>query len=256
MALYTMSDLLYGVGGSVNNVVGGIVAKLSFRQDVASKGGLQDIADGILELSRNYRYQGLERTGPLVTLVPGQFQYEASFFENYGDIVAFNNINLIPSFYINYITPGYVLGNGNYQAGSGLTWKSIDSLELMFNLNPGVPAYWTRYQDSVYIAPPPQAANTGYMRYQVEHPFSNPVSGIDPFLLPNEWREIAEFAGAMRFAAKTRMLDYAKQYHDILYGDPDKPDDVGLIKSRITQIQGDSTANTSMRSIQVRVSRY
>ncbi len=254
---YTMNDLLYGVGGSPTSIIGGVVAKLSFRQDVQSKGGLQDIADGILELSRDYRFQGLERTGPVQTLTPGQISYPTSFFQNTADqVINYDNVDLVPSFYINYQTPGYAPGNSNYQAGSGLEWKSIDSLELMFNLNPGTPAYWTRYQGQVYLAPPPAGPNTAYMRYQIEHPFSQPVALTDSFLLPNEWREIAEYCGALRFANKVRMLDFATQYHNILYGDPNKTNDVGLVKSRITQIQGDSTSNTAMRSIRVRVHRY
>lgn len=254
---YTMQDLLYGVGGSEGAVVGGMTAKLAFRQDTKEKGGLQDLADGILELSRNYRFQGLERTGPLVTLTTGQFQYPWSFFQNTGDqTIPYDNITLIPSFYLNYNTPGFTPGNGNFQAGSGLAWKSIDALELMLNLNPGTPAYFSRYQDQVYLAPPPNTPQTGYMRYQIEHPFTKPVALTDPFLLPNEWREIAEFCGALRFANKTRMLDYATQYRNTLYGDPNRPQDVGLIKSRITQIEGDSTSNTAMRSIRVMVARY
>jgi hypothetical protein len=91
------------------------------------------------------------------------------------------------------------------------------------------------------------------MRYQVEHPFSTPPSGQDDFLLDNDWREIAEYAAAERGAINLRMTDYATNYHQILFGDPEFErssggrGNPGLIFRRISQMEGDS--ESQMRQI-------
>lgn len=249
---YTMQDLLFGVGGSEAAPNGGVVGKLGYRQDVFEKGGLVKLMDGILELSRNYRFPKLEQTGPVVSLTPGVSQYPSSAFTN----GQYDTVNLIPSFYMNYYNVGYAAGNGNGQSGTQLTWKSIDSLELMMGIAPGTPSFFSRYNDFIYIAPTPSVANTAYLRYQIEHPFTKGGALTDPFYLPNDWREIAEYAGALRFSIDTAMLDYASQFRTILYGDPQGKGDIGLITRKISQNEGDITANTAMRSMRVRVSKY
>lgn len=246
---YTMRDLLFGVGGTQASPTGGVCGKVSFRQDIIKQGGLTKLQDAILELSRSYRFGGLERTGPTKTLTPGQYLYPMSFFTNPTE----NNpvVNLIPSFYVEYvISPSSSTGSG-----TNLLWKTIDTLELMLQLQSySNPAYFTRYNEQIYLAPVPQQANPIYMRYQVEHPFASPVSLDDIFLLPNEWKEIAEYAAALRFATDTRMLDFASQYHNILYGDPKEPGKIGLIEARISQNQGDSISMP--KQIRVAISRY
>ena len=45
-----------------------------------------------------------------------------------------------------------IVGVPGYNPGTGLTYKTIDALELMFS-TPGAPAYWTRYQNRcIYCA--------------------------------------------------------------------------------------------------------
>lgn len=244
---YTLQDLLCGKGGTPTAPTAGVIGKLSYRQDVLAKGGLQKLQDAILELSRNYRFPDLEETGPATVLIPGQAEYPISYFTNLNaDIV-----NLIPSFYMTYVTPQASV-NGS---GTNLTWKSVDTLELMINLTSySEPAYFTRYGNNVIIAPTPQNANPIYMRYQVEHPFSDPPALTDPFLLPNDWTMIAEYYGALQFATDNRLLDYSESYHNKLFGDPQNPGKLGLIAAKITQIEGDSISMS--RQLRPVIQRY
>lgn len=239
---YTVQDLLMGVGWTSGPPIGGVAAKLSNRDDVIAI-GKQWIADAVIELSRDYPFQDLERTTPtFVQMTSGQFQYPLSTWLVPGDTIA----NLVPSFYMFYNVP--LTGVPGYNPGIGLTYKSIDSLELMFS-TPGTPAYWSRFAKDIFIAPQPNNTFFSYMRYQRQHPFSNPVALDDPILLPDEWREIVEYSAALRGAGNLRMLDYASAYKITLFGDPKGKGDVGLIAHRVSQMESDTVSNQGMRQI-------
>src|ERR1700692_3374271 len=143
---YTVQDLLVGIGANTAAPNGGVWNKLSQRADVITFGP-QWIADAVVELSRDYPFIGLEQTTTTpVQLTVGTYQYPISTWLVAGDTIA----NLVPSFFMFYNTPlNPVTG---YNPGIGLTYKSIDSLELMFSTQ-GTPAYWSRYGGSIYVAP-------------------------------------------------------------------------------------------------------
>lgn len=238
---YTLNDLMFGIGQTSASPNGGVMAKLAMRTDLLSLGGYTWLMDSILEFSRNYRFQWLEQTGPLFYTNAGQSSYPLDDFLVAGDLGKI--ANLIPSIF-RYFLP-YSPIQGAYNSGSILHWKSVDALELLFN-TPGIPAYFTRYGTSVRVAPVPDGSYPMFMRYQVEHPFSNPPVGTDNFLLDNDWREIAEYAAAERGAINLRMMDYAQSYHTTLFGDPEferssgARGNPGLIFRRIPQPESDS----------------
>lgn len=246
---YTIQDLLFGIGQTQATANGGVWNKLSQRDDVGIY-GVQAIADAVLELSQSFPFNGLQRTTTApVQMTTGVYSYPFSTWINPADIPAFGttaNPKLIPSFYMFYNVP--IVGVPGYNPGIGLTYKSIDSLELMFS-TPGTPAYWTRFNNLVYIAPQPNNTFYSYMRYQIQHPFSNPPVLTDTILLDDDWREIAEYAAALRLAGNLRMLDYATQYHNTLYGDPKKRGDVGLITARVSQMENDIVSNQGLKQI-------
>jgi hypothetical protein len=249
---YQIQDLLCGIGstaGTASSYYGGVWNKLSQRDDVITYGA-QAIADAALELSQNYPFQGLQRTtNTFVQMTSGVYSYPFSTWVNAADIPTFGttaNPKMIPSFYMFYNMP--TAGVGGYNPGTGLMYKTIDALELMFQ-TPGTPAYWTRYNNLIYIAPQPTQSYYSYMRYLIQHPFSNPAALTDPIYIDDDWREILEYSAAMRLAGNLRMLDYATQYHNILYGDPKKKGDVGLITARVSMMENDIVANQGMRQI-------
>jgi hypothetical protein len=241
---------MFGIGQNAANPIGGVTSKLAMRTDLLARGGYEWLMDSCLELSRNFRFQWLERTGPLVWTEPGQSSYPLDQFlvpGEEGEVV-----NLIPSLFRYFLPFEPIPSTIGVNPGSQLLWKTVDALELMFN-TPGIPAYFTRFGTTIRIAPVPWARFPMFLRYQVEHPFANPPSGQDPFLLDNDWREIAEYAAAERGAITLRMTDYATNYHQILFGDPEFErssggrGNPGLIFRRISQIEGDS--ESQMRQI-------
>lgn len=253
--LYTLDDLMFGIGATAGAPKGGVTAKLANRQDLLAMGGYTWLMDGILELSRNYRFQFLEKTGPLMYTQPGVYNYPLDPFLLPGDTGKIANV--IPSLFRYFLPNTPVTGGVN--PGSELLWRSVDAIELLFN-TPGIPAYFTRYGTQILIAPIPQAAYPIMLRYQVEHPFSNPPTGTDKFMLDNDWREIAEFSAAERGAVNLRMMDYATQYHQTLFGDPEFERTTGakgmpgIIFRKITQIETDSQAH--MKQIRPMVGVY
>lgn len=240
---YTVQDLLVGIGAPTTAPTGGVWAKLSQRADVVTY-GKQWIADAVIELSRDYPFQDLEETTPNpVQMTNGQYIYDLSTWLKPGDTIA----NLVPSFYMFYQVPAGG-GPGPTNPGIGLKWKTIDALELMFN-TPGAPAFWSRWKKQIYIAPVPDNSYYSYMRYQKQHPFSNPVALTDQILLPDEWREIVEYSAALRGAGNLRMLDYAADYRKTLFGDPKDPTDVGLIAHRVSQDESDTVSNAAVKQL-------
>ena len=256
---YTIDDIIWGVGSTDANPSGGVWSKLASRSDLTARGVYEWATDALLELSRNFRFPALERTGPIVTLTQGQTDYTNNYLIQPADVDLVTN--LIPSF-VRFFNPYSVGGTNN--ASSTLKWKTVDALELMFN-TPGIPTYFTRYSDIYKVAPVPDTTYYSYLRYQVEHTFSGSTTGkpqatgTDAFLLPNEWKLIAEYAIALQGASALRMLDYASQYHTILYGDPEFQrssegrGNPGLIYRRISQMEGDSTS--MMKSIRVNINK-
>jgi hypothetical protein len=232
---------MYGIGATSAAPKGGVMAKLASRTDLEALGSLTWLMDGIMELSRNYRFQFLEKTGPTFSTTAGVYSYPLDNFLLTGD--AGKIANVVPSLFRYFIPYNPIAGVVN--PGSELLWRSVDALELLFN-TPGIPSYFTRYGGNILIAPIPQAAYPIFLRYQVEHPFSNPPSLTDKFMLDNDWREIAEFAAAERGAINIRMMDYASQYHQTLFGDPEFERTTGakgmpgLIFRKITQLESDS----------------
>jgi len=240
---YTIQDLLYGIGSTAGNAAtynGGVWEKLSNRTDVKP----QWIADAVIELSRSYPFDDLQDTGPTVQMLANVYSYPIQFFLNPADVIA--NANLIPSFYMYYLNPTAI--PGGYNPGIGLSYKSIDSLELMFS-TPGTPAYFARFQNRYWIAPQPNQNYFAYLRYQKQHPFSKPAALTDVIMLPDEWREIVEYSAALRGAGNLRMLDYATSYKTTLFGDPKKPSDVGLIAARVSQMESDIVSSQALKQI-------
>ena len=85
------------------------------------------------------------------------------------------------------------------------------------------------------------------MRYQIQHPFSNPAVLADTILLDDDWREIIEYSAALRGAGNLRMLDYQTSYHNTLFGDPKKKGDVVLVGDMVIILENDIVSKQGMR---------
>jgi hypothetical protein len=209
----------------------------------------------ILELTENYKFPGLQNTGPLNQLTPltaGPYPYNG--FQQPGD--AGLEINKFDSFFMYY--NGQVPVPGQINAGFPLKFKTIDTLEILMN-TPGPPTYWTRHEDAIYFAMMPDQAYTVYLRYQKEHPFPNAGTASasqDPILLPNSWQDIVELATAERIASDLDLDARRAKFQQRLWGDPKQPmgspGKLGLIYGRTSQEERDQDTTTRAMRIRMR----
>lgn len=208
----------------------------------------------VLELTEDYKFQGLQTPGPVVQLTQGNAgPYNPNLFLSTGDQNL--EINKINSFFLYYETPTFPLTATNGEnPGYPMHFRTIDDMEMEINIL-GIPIHWTRFNDQFYFGFAPQQTYYCYARYQKEHPFSTPPISSDPILMPNSWQDIVEYATAERYANELRLFDIATGYHTAVYGDPlfersggteGKP---GLLFSRTSQEQRDQTTTTKQMRV-------
>lgn len=209
----------------------------------------------ILELSKDYWFQGLQETGPYVNLIQFQQEYAASYFSQPGDSAL--DLNKIVSFFMYYnsaLLGSQLPGNGN-NPGIQLRYREIASAENTMAIT-SFPSYWSRWKGKIFISPNPDKAYLAFMRYQKQHPFPNPLASNTVILLDDDWQDIVEYAAAYRASLSVRLLDIAQNIHQTLYGDPEfqrsggTKGNPGLIFRRVSQYERDSV--TATRSIQLR----
>jgi hypothetical protein len=225
-----------------------------------------DMADWIrktvLELSENYKFPGIQTSGPTVQLtLYTSGPYSPNLFLAAGDQGL--EINKINSFFIYYQIPVPLLSASNGEnPGYPMHFRTIDDMEMELNII-GLPIHWTRFNDQFYFGFAPDQTYYVYCRYQKEHPFPNAGTGnagLDPILLPNSWQDIVEYATAERAANELRLFDIADGYHTKVYGDPKwqatggKEGAPGLLFARTSQEERDQTTTVKAMRIATRSS--
>jgi len=121
------------------------------------------------------------------------------------------------------------LSNLATNAGYDLKFRSPDSIEVLLNI-PGLPMYWTRNNNLIYLASTPDNAYNCYMRYQTQHPLTQTVIAptdtvaaaafaAQQIMMADEWQEILEYAAAIRIAPTVNLADKKTELHTSLYGD-------------------------------------
>jgi hypothetical protein len=220
----------------------------------------------ILELTEDYKFPGLQTTGPVVQFIPYQAVYAPSFFLATADAAL--EVNKVDSFFIyNYPYAGITSNQSN--SGYNLRFATIDTIEVLIN-TPGLPQKWTRHEDNVWFGNCPDQSYSCYMRYQKEHPFPNAGvpdvysggvvvsgAGIDPVLLPNSWQDIVEYAAAGRIARDLNLQSKANELTTTLKGDAQFQSSggisgsPGLIFGRTSQENRDQT--TSVKALRLRM---
>lgn len=234
----------------INDLVTGITAKLANRLDITASIP-RWTREVVLELTENYPFEELMVKGPASTLTSGIAEYDASTFVNAGDKAT-------------RIVTLWILTSTTSTTRSQLKYRVPQVVEQMGSI-PGMPSVWSRVGNastSFIVGPVPNQNYPFQIKYQRQHPFttlqSPPTS--DPILMPDSWQDIVEYAVAQRGAIDKRMLDYASNFHNILYGDPDfrtsggTKGTPGLIFKRTSQRDRDSDNNE--RQLKPMVSRY
>ncbi len=199
---------------------------LLMNRSVASMVMMEAIRKAVLELTSDYKHPLLEDTGPTFNFVPFQNNYAPSFFLNTPEAAL--DVTKVNSFFVyigGYSTPS--VSNNASNAGYDLKFRSFDAIEVLWNI-PGVPIYWTRHNNQIYIASMPDQNYPGYMRYQTQHPLTQNVINTDALattfsaqqiMMADEWQEILEYAAALRIAPQVNLADKKTELQTSLYGD-------------------------------------
>ena len=238
----------------------GAVALLNGRQPSAWNNTLAEYArKSVLELSENYKFPGLQVTGPVVQLIPLQAVYAPGYFLQIPDATL--EVNKVNSFFI-YNSPYASLSSANsFNSGYNLKFRTINDIEVLINV-PGLPIYWTRHEGDVWLGSVPDQAYYIYMRYQKENPFPNQGTGTantDLIYMPNSWQDILEYSIAMRAARDLNLSTKANELFTALYGDAKFQTSggiegsPGLIFQRTSQENRDQT--TSSKSMRIKMGR-
>lgn len=234
------------------------IQRLLMGRTVSTANLAEYIRKGALELSENYKFPGLQKTGPIVQFTQYVNNYDPNYFKDPMD--ANLEVNKINSFYL-FLSSGAspTISGVTANTGYNLKFKTIDVLEVLLNL-PGIPIYWTRHEGLIWIAQAPDNAYWTYARYQKEHPFPNAgttSAGDDTLLFPNTWQDILEYQGAMRGAQELNLSSKTSELNARLYGDQKfqtsggLEGSPGLIFQRTSQENRDQT--TSRKSFRLRM---
>lgn len=235
----------------------GTLIRLLAGRTVSQSDGADWVRKAVLELTENYKFPGLQQSGPLVyfTLAMGG-PYPVSYFQTIGDdSIEINKVDSFFVFYNQYNVP--LTASNGINPGFPMKFKTINDMEMEINTL-GLPVHWTRHEDQFYFGFAPNQAYPVYMRYQTEHPFPNQDTANawqDPILLPNSWQDIVEYATAQRAANEIRLFDLAETYKTAIYGDPlfqrsgGTEGCPGLIFARTSQEQRDQTTSTKQMRV-------
>lgn len=234
------------------------IKKLLMGRTVADADALEAIRKTVLEYTEDYKHPLLEVTGPTVQLVPYQNVYAPAFFT--GEVDTALDVNKVNSFWI-YNSPFAAPSptNGLTNSGYDLKFRSIDSIEVLLNI-PGLPLFWTRNNNQIYIASMPDNNYSMYMRFQTQHPSSDTVNGFTDatvIQMADTWQEIVEYGSAMRCAQDINLSSKTTELHTRLYGDQKFQTSAGiegapgLIFQRTSQRNRDQS--TTMRRLRLRM---
>jgi hypothetical protein len=221
----------------------------------------------VIEFSENYKFPLLQTSGPIVQLESGVPNYNPlEFFGSPSDISnvigdpgsdvinKFNSIFLFTT-YVAPSDPSFTNSNSGYD----LTYKTIDKLEVLLNIQ-SMPTNWSRYNGQIWIAATPDKDYYCYVRYQRAHPFPNrgtTNAGTDTIVLPNTWQEIVEYGAAQRLAQIYNLSTKATELNQRLLGDSkfQLSDGIegqpGLIFQRTSQEMRDQT--TTVKRLRLRM---
>jgi hypothetical protein len=198
------------------------IQKLLMNRPVSSVDMLEALRKAVLELTEDYKHPLLEATGPIVSLVAYQNNYSSNYFLTTSDAVASLDVSKVNSFFLYndpFVAPS--LTNSMTNAGYDLKSRSMDSIEVLLNV-PGLPTYWGRNNNQIYIAAMPDNTYQCFMRYQKQHPNTDTAANFiaaTTIEMADSWQEILEYAAALRIAPQINLADKKTELHTALYGD-------------------------------------
>jgi hypothetical protein len=228
----------------VSDLVPGVKRRLANRID-AEANAPYFLRDAIRELTDDFDFSELEVVGPQVQLTVNTPNYAVEFFQPQNN-VELNRMTLLKLF----------TDPPNNSRSMMLKYREPALVLPLCDIS-GVPSNWTRYGGEIWIGCKPNTTYTVQAFFQKKHPFlgttTDTIKASD-FRLPDNWQEIIEIAAALKGAAELRLPDFIQMYHNLLHGDPKRPEEIGMLKRRVSQHEKDKVTNEG--NISIRVERY
>ena len=251
----TIQDLITEVQGWLQNRQDASESQTNatMRPSFALKRSLQ-------ELTANYEFEELKVTGPVQNIGPGlgyqgsNYAYPVAQFLNPGDDVTLTFDPVI------WLTPaqaqqaGLAVTSTNNGGAYSMNYMSEKAIQTILFVPGGVPYNYTRHGNQFWFGTQPGSVYQVYLPYQVRHPFDDDNLTASPVLIPSDWHEVAVISAAERLAVKLRWNDQAGFLHNILYGDPENPEKLGLVAQHLQQPERDRRLSPMM--LQVGYERY
>jgi hypothetical protein len=235
---------------TIGDLIPEVIDALQGRTDVASIAP-RYIKRALQEITINYPFEELKRTGPTVALTTGQAIYPLNTFINSNDSLGSLDV---PVVFVDY---------PNNTVTQDLKYRTPKAIEIMLApTTQGLPSFWTRYGMNIHLGPVPDNPYSFFLRYQTRHPFPHDEAALSsaPLFISSEWEDIIIYAAAERIAVVKRWNDQQQFLHNLLFGDPDfqmsegKRGRPGLISARLFQQERDQRYDS--RRLGVVNSRY
>jgi hypothetical protein len=208
------------------------------------------LRDALLEMTSDPKlrdeFDELEVVGPLFNLTGGP---QGVSVQEY----AFSNF-LPPGTY-NTATLSVLIwtdppGNTNRWSISATNYQDADQITPF----PGLPVKWYRYGDNIGFVPTPDLAYQVQARIYKQHPIVDANLPTTTVLIADDWREVLILAAVLRGYIELGEFEKAAKLKILLYGDPSKPDEPGLMYKR--KKRRDKEMWRRQQSLSPRVRRY
>lgn len=253
-----VKDLITG-----DNQCPSVLAKLNYLSSIQNDEAVRWIVSAIRNITDTYPFDELCLNNlPFVQLTPGQSFYTTSFLTGMNV-----NISRIDSFLwqvnsLSNLQNTSAFGNGLPITNSSgivcveLKWRAIKVVNANSRIS-AVPVMYTTYGQSsviegltgVRIAFTPDQPYNVQLCPQIKHPFTDGF--YDEIMIPDAWLEVVACAAALIGAQENRMADNIQALRVVLFGDPENPQQPGLIKSLISSRAQMSNVNERMLNMMV-----
>lgn len=250
---------------TVNDLVPGVIEALQGKTNITPTQVGNWLRTAILNITENRTFMELQVTGPLVNIGPSlgfqgsNYMYLVSYFLNDGDDYTLMEdpvifLNQTQAVSVGLVGAGISTNGGTSFVGYPMDRMSPKAIQSLLFVPGGVPYKYTRYGQMFWFGSQPGQNYQVYLPYQRRHPFDDGNVLASQLYFPTTWMMVMEYAAAILGAQANRWSDMIPVLKNVLYGDPKRPDEPGLIKSLSPQDVRD--ANKSSRQLMPIVGDY
>jgi hypothetical protein len=121
--------------------------------------------------------------------------------------------------------------------------KNIEYIDNYPVTSPGTPVIWAPYHYQQVFRPVPDLVYTIIRRFWIKPVVdftSTTTINATTLLVPDDWLEVVDYTAAIRGFDELQNQQKGQETRVILFGDPKHPEQPGLIKQRLQQIESEN----------------